>query len=75
MKQLLGVLSIIIGTLGALFLGVIMLAYGTYDLIQNYATLSFVQFLWDIILIGCREIAACIVFLIGFVLGVTSLQD
>jgi len=71
MKQLLGFLIIIGGILAALFLGVIMLVYGIWDIFQNWETITFWQLFWDVIIIGIREIVATVVCWISIVVGGT----
>jgi len=69
MKVLLGVLIIIVGVLGAIFLGGVMLVYGVWDIITAWETITFWQLFWDIILISLREIIATVICYFSFIIG------
>lgn len=69
MKVLLGVLIIIVGVLGAIFLGGVMLVYGVWDIITTWETITFWQLFWDIMLITLREIIATIICYFAFIIG------
>jgi hypothetical protein len=73
MKKIFGILLIIVGILGGITLGIVMLAYGLYDIFTNFETLTFGQFLGDVFLIIGREILAAIVVYTGVIVGFSML--
>lgn len=58
MKAVFGVIIFIVGILLILFGGIIGLAWGVWDIIQNWEVLTFGRFLFDVFLIFIREVIA-----------------
>jgi ABC-type Fe3+ transport system permease subunit len=69
MKVLLGILIIVVGVLGAIFLGGVMLVYGVWDILNTWETMTFWQLFWDVMLISLREIVATVICYFSIILG------
>lgn len=77
MKKLFGVLLIIGAVVAAIFVGIIMLCWGVYDIYEGVITetLTFGSLVWAVIKIVFREIVALIIVWTGIIGGVALIAS
>jgi hypothetical protein len=75
MKAILGICVIAIGILAAIFIGIVMLCYGLWDIIHNYETLTFGQFVVDVLFILGREVIAVFVAVGCYIAGIAIIKS
>ena len=70
----LGIFIIIVGVIGGAIGAILLGVYGIWDILKHFNTMTFGEFLWDMVLIFGREIIALIVIGLLYLLGIFLIE-